>query len=370
MSNSLKITLFLTFSLHILRGQNGYQNLVVNPSFEQRILKVAPRTEDVIDSIEEFVGWQSPTGFRAEVYTTDESGFVIDIARGQRDFKPKTGKNVASLAPYGMKMNPEQTRGYDHRSYLQGELTEPLTVGQKYYVGFSTHYHCLATNNIALAFALAETVKDTSPRLRLTPVAIQNRVWDYDKNNIWSFVLDSFVADQAYKNLYIGNFFRNDSTTIGGSLTFGHYVAYVDDVFVLKAKNPLMQPKKIAPKPIVAKPVLSLPKVLNRVQFRVNSTDFDPESYPQLDSAALTLVRFSKLKILIKGHTSAEGNAENNQRLSERRAEVVKDYLVKKGIAAARLTTKGLGASQPISPENSEENRRLNRRIEFEIMSE
>jgi outer membrane protein OmpA-like peptidoglycan-associated protein len=370
MPKSLKITFLLTFFIHILKGQNSYQNLVINPSFEQRIVKVLPRTEDPIDSIEEFVGWSSPTGFRAMVYTTDESGFVIDIARGQRDFKAKTGKNVAALDPYGMKTNVEQTRAYDHRSYLQGELSEPLTVGQKYYVGFSNHYHCLATNSIGIAFALSETVKDTSPRLRLQPVAVQKNVLNYDEKNIWSFVLDSFIADKAYKNVYIGNFFRNDSTAIGGSVTFGHYIAYVDDVFVLKAKNPFMQPKKIVPKPVVANPILPLPKVLNRVQFRINSTDFEPESYAQLDSAALTLTNFPKLKILIKGHTSSEGNADHNQRLSERRAEAVKDYLTKKGIAAYRLTSKGLGASQPISGENSEENRRLNRRIEFEIMSE
>jgi outer membrane protein OmpA-like peptidoglycan-associated protein len=369
MSKSFKITFLFTFLLHILRGQNGYQNLVVNPSFEQRILTVKPHTEDAVDSIEEFVGWSSPTGFRAMVYTTDESGFVVDIARGQRDFKAKTGKNVAALDPYGMKMNGEQTRAYDHRSYLQGELTELLTVGQKYYVGFYTHYHCLATNNIGLAFALSETVKDTAPRLRLMPVAVQNRVWDYDKNNIWSFVLDSFVADQAYKNFYIGNFFRNDSTAIGGSLTFGHYVAYVDDVFVLKAKSPLMQPKKVVPK-VVVKPVLPLPKALNRVQFHVNSTEFESESFSQLDSAVLTLMNFPKLQILIKGHTSSEGNAEHNQRLSERRAEAVKDYLIKKGIAADRLLTKGFGETQPISEEKTEENRRLNRRIEFEITNE
>ena len=61
MSKSLKTTFLLTFMLQILRGQNGYQNLVVNPSFEQRILTVTPHTEDGIDSIEEFVGWTSPT---------------------------------------------------------------------------------------------------------------------------------------------------------------------------------------------------------------------------------------------------------------------------------------------------------------------
>jgi OmpA-OmpF porin, OOP family len=81
----------------------------------------------------------------------------------------------------------------------------------------------------------------------------------------------------------------------------------------------------------------------------------------------LTLIRFPKLQILIKGHTSSEGSTENNQRLSEQRAEAVKNYLIQKGIAAERLQTKGFGATQLISDETTEDNRRLNRRIEFEI---
>lgn len=369
MSKSLKITLFLTFTLHILRGQNGYQNLVVNPSFEQRIVTVLPRTVDAIDSIEEFVGWRSPTGFRAMVYTTDRTNFVVDIARGERDYKAKSGKNVAALDPFGFRYQTGLNKSEEKRSYLEGELTEPLVVGQKYYVGFSIHYHCLATNNVGIAFAIQENVKDTSTRLRLRPVIVQKIGTDYTPNNIWQFVVDSFIADAAYKHCYIGNFFRNDSTTVNGSLLFDHYVAYIDDVFVLKAKNPLMPPKKVTPKPSIAK-VVSSPKVLNRVQFKVNSTDFEPNSFTQLDSAALTLTRFPELQILIKGHTSSEGNAENNQRLSERRAEAVKNYLVQKGIAAERLQTKGFGASEPISVETTEDNRRLNRRIEFEIIGE
>jgi OmpA family len=365
MSKSLKITLFLIFLLQILRGQNDYQNLVVNPSFEQRVLTVAPHTVDMIDSIEEFVGWTSPTRIRAMVYTTLKTGFVVDIAPGERDYKAKTGKNVAAIDPFGFRYQVGLTKSEEKRSYLEGELTQPLVVGQKYYVGFSIHYHCLATNNIGIAFAFRENVKDTSPRLRLTPVAIQKIGVDYNSNNIWQFIVDSFVADQAYKNCYIGNFFRNDSTVINGSLLFDHYVAYIDDVFVLKAKNALMPPKKV-----VIKPISPLPKVLNRVQFKVNSTDFEPSSFPQLDSAALTLSNFPKLQILIKGHTSSEGSSEHNQRLSERRAEAVKNYLINKGINANRLQTKGFGSTEPIATETTEENRRLNRRIEFEIIAE
>ena len=185
------------------------------------------------------------------------------------------------------------------------------------------------------------------------------------KKNIWTFVVDSFVAEEAYTHCYIGNFLGNDSTTTNGSIQFGHYVAFIDDVFVMKAKTASMPPKKV-----VIKPIPPLPKVLNNVQFKVNSSDFEAHSFPQLDSAALTLINFPKLQILIKGHTSSEGNAENNQRLSERRAEAVKNYLINKGIAINRLQTKGFGATQPVSVEKTEDNRRLNRRIEFEIIAE
>lgn len=108
-----------------------------------------------------------------------------------------------------------------------------------------------------------------------------------------------------------------------------------------------------------------MPKILNRVQFRYNSTEFESFSYFQLDSAVLTLKGLPNLKILIVGHTSTEGAADKNQQLSERRAEAVKQYLVGKGIAAERLKTQGFGARQPLTSENSEEDRKRNRRIEF-----
>lgn len=367
MSKSLKITLFLIFCGPILRGQNGYQNLVVNPSFEQRIVNVPPRTVDMTDSIEEFVGWRSPTGYRAFVATTDPttSLIIFDFEPGQRDFKAKTGKNAAFIDPYGWQSSRSIGKTPEKRSYLEGELTEPLTVGQKYYVGFSIHFHCLATNNVGIAFGFPKEVKDTSVRLRLKPVAAQRFGVNYDKKNLWTFVVDSFVAEEAYTHCYIGNFLGNDSTATNGSIQFGHYVAFIDDAFVLKAKTASMPPKKV-----VVKPVPPLPKVLNSVQFKVNSTDFEANAFAQLDSAALTLINFPKLQILIKGHTSREGNADNNQRLSERRAEAVKNYLINKGITANRLETKGFGATQPIAAETTEENRRLNRRIEFEIIAE
>ena len=342
----------LLFTPFILRGQN--ENLVVNPSFEQRALSTNKYREvNVVDSIAEFLGWTSPSAPPAQVFSIDHRGFIAEDTepKGQRDFKAKTGLNVAAISPC------------TQRSYLEGELKTPLEVGMKYYVGFWLHYHCISTTGISIGFALKETIKDTSYRLNLPPIAYQKLLLDYDAKRIWVRIVDSFIADKAYKNFYIGNFLSRDSTATSGSKRFSHYVAYVDDVFVIKASDNVVPPRKV-----VVKPAPPIPKVLNRVHFRYNSSEFEPSSYPQLDSAVLTLKELSALKILIKGHTSTEGDAGRNQLLSEQRAVAVKNYLINKGIAAERLQTRGFGATQPLMTENTEEDKKLNRRIEFEVV--
>lgn len=337
-----------------LKSQN--ENLVVNPSFETRGLNTNKAHDmNEIDTVSEFIGWRCPTNYSGEIFGTDNRGFIAENTnlKGQRDFKAKTGINVASLW------------SCIRRSYLEGELKTPLEIGQKYYVGFWVHYHCISTNGVGISFAIKESLKDTSYRLNLPPVTFQKQLWDYDAKHIWLRVVDSFIADKSYQNFYIGNFLSRDSTATSGSKTFNHYVAYVDDVFVIKADDTVIQPKKT-----VLKPVSTIPKVLNRVQFQYNSAEFETSSYPQIDSAVLTLQSLPTLKILIKGHTSTEGNSANNQQLSEKRAEAVKNYLINKGIASERLQTKGFGATQPLTAENTEGDKKLNRRIEFEIIED
>ncbi len=74
------------------------------------------------------------------------------------------------------------------------------------------------------------------------------------------------------------------------------------------------------------------------------------------------------MKVRIEGHTDGLGEPKVLQELSEKRAEAIRDYLIGKGIEASRLKTKGLGASQPIAPNNMEENRRANRRVELRVL--
>ena len=76
------------------------------------------------------------------------------------------------------------------------------------------------------------------------------------------------------------------------------------------------------------------------------------------------------VRCLIKGHTSSEGNADYNQKLSERRAQAVLDYLIQKGIDPSRLRAKGYGSSQLLMTEDSEDAKNRNRRVEFEVLTD
>jgi OOP family OmpA-OmpF porin len=90
-------------------------------------------------------------------------------------------------------------------------------------------------------------------------------------------------------------------------------------------------------------------------------------SYDELDMVADFMKTNPKVEILLSGHTDNQGRHDLNMKLSRERVNVVKDYLVKKGIKDDRITSKGFGGTKPIADNESEETRALNRRVEFTI---
>ena len=75
-----------------------------------------------------------------------------------------------------------------------------------------------------------------------------------------------------------------------------------------------------------------------------------------------------EIKITIIGHTDNVGPVSYNQVLSEKRAKSIYDQLIKKGVQSGKLTYKGYGEEKPVVPNDTKENRQLNRRVEFEIL--
>ena len=89
------------------------------------------------------------------------------------------------------------------------------------------------------------------------------------------------------------------------------------------------------------------------VIFRQGKSTIDPAQYASIEMVAKYMKNHKDAKVKVQGYASPEGKAEFNQKLSEKRAEVVKNALVKKyKIAADRITIEGLGATDKLSSEN------------------
>ncbi|RUP00700.1 OmpA family protein [Hyphomicrobium sp.] len=103
------------------------------------------------------------------------------------------------------------------------------------------------------------------------------------------------------------------------------------------------------------------------INFARAKADLTPDSSQTLRDLAQIANECPSFKIQIEGHTDAEGTDERNQRLSDRRARAVADFLSENGVDPRRLTTIGYGATRPIADNASEEGRAKNRRIEFTV---
>jgi outer membrane protein OmpA-like peptidoglycan-associated protein len=105
--------------------------------------------------------------------------------------------------------------------------------------------------------------------------------------------------------------------------------------------------------------------VLRGVHFDFDKAIIRSDSVPILREAANTLKENPTVNVIVEGHTDSKGTEEYNQRLSVRRADAVKDYLVKHSVAANRLTARGKGESQPVASNDTEEGQAENRRVEL-----
>lgn len=107
---------------------------------------------------------------------------------------------------------------------------------------------------------------------------------------------------------------------------------------------------------------------LNNVYFDQSSYLLRPESYVQLNQLVGLLKSRPALRIEIAGHTDNVGDPRLNQALSENRARVITTYLITNGIAENRLRYRGYGQTQPIAANDTEENKRKNRRVEVRLL--
>lgn len=133
---------------------------------------------------------------------------------------------------------------------------------------------------------------------------------------------------------------------------------------------------KEEPKPVVAPVVKPEPTpapvppapVAFRGYFDFDSAMLKAQEIPELDAFANYMNEVKDSRVSIVGHTDSMGPEAYNQKLSEKRAGMVKEYLESKGISADRMDVSGAGESQPAVKNDTRANRALNRRVEVEIV--
>ena len=105
-----------------------------------------------------------------------------------------------------------------------------------------------------------------------------------------------------------------------------------------------------------------------KIHFKPNKSDIDQNLIDDLQNFALFLKENKGYDVIIYGYTDSMGNAKKNQALSQRRANAVKEVLIRYGISATRLTAIGKGEADPVADNATPEGRAQNRRIEVELL--
>ncbi len=101
--------------------------------------------------------------------------------------------------------------------------------------------------------------------------------------------------------------------------------------------------------------------------FATNSARVQPGLYSELDRIAQVMVQYPNTKIRVEGHTDSVGSESYNQKLSERRANAVKNILIQRGVAPERIIAIGYGETMPVADNSTPEGKSRNRRVEIKI---
>jgi len=151
--------------------------------------------------------------------------------------------------------------------------------------------------------------------------------------------------------------------TVGLSFSFGGAKK------VVEAKpEPPAPVEEVKPAPVVeeAKPeIIEKGRTTLNVEFDFDKATIKKGYYKDIDDLVTVMKQYPDVNIEIDGHTDSIGTAAYNKKLSQKRAEAIKKYMVEKGgIAADRLTAKGYGEEKPIASNKTKEGRQKNRRVE------
>lgn len=379
-------------------AQADDNNLVENPSFE-----IADKVKKLnkLKKIDVANGWSSPTAMKADLYSTQakEVATIPDNEQGREFPYGSEEGNYAGIVAYSY-------NNKEPRTYLQTKLIGPMQKDVEYCVKYHVSLSDLSkygVNNLGMYISKdpidIQTKEDIifqkEKELAKVVVPLNNEV----KNIRYGFepICAVYKASGKEEFIIIGNFMNNKDTKyeklnkksdIKGS-QFPKAYYYVDQVEVFVLENPEdcdCSNKKesttgesvIYHKQFTSEDAFTVEQQVkfSTVYFDNLKSEIDPIIVSDLDNLATILKENSELKIQINGHSdkvevataSKEPDNAKWQKLDVQRAEIIKAYLVDKGINESRLSVKTHGAIRSASDGDAEIDKAKNRRVEFVIV--
>lgn len=340
------------------------QNLIPNPDFENEIADPEKNGRKV--KYFTCTDWESPNPGTPDFFTTKRSW---NAQNNVVKPKPFSGKCYVGLVFFPDSSNPDG----GVCEYLQCKLKEKLKSNTHYC--FTLHLrpdelrgYSLNEINYALT---AEKIRDKKDFMRLDSYETMGAKKQVFEPKAWNKISGCYLAQGGEEYLTIGIFnqrCRRISLSSPAKPFRGFYF-FFDNISLVEVKDTAscgcnkLTVIKDAPSSFSA--ALNKPLVLHNINFETNKATLLPGSDIELDKLATYLKDNPHLKIKITGHTDNTGSEPDNLKLSKARAETVAAFLIAKGINRLRVSAEGLGSSTPLTPNDSEENRRLNRRVEF-----
>jgi OmpA-OmpF porin, OOP family len=346
----LVVSLF--FSTTYSQAKKG-KNLIPNPSFEIHKSKSG--------DIKAAAPWKG-------VGTVDY--YIKPEKRDVSQYKgARTGEGYAGLRFQS-----------DYKEYMHVKLIEPLEKGKVYH--FKMYIRLLEANNVTV------TVKQLGAYFSQTEFQVgmifnEEGLVDTTYNKglsgtlNWILIQGDYTAKGDEKYVIIGNFrtrMKDDFVKKNkwSLFEFKEAYYYIDDLS-LREKLAEIDSTTLGDKE--ASPVDWIPYAFEGGQtFEIKNIYFEKgtgkllsTSYPSLDGLAKAFIDHPSMEISINGHTDKLATEEEEKRISKEKAKEVYDYLRSKGVTN-QLVFKGFGSSQPIAPNDSEEYKIKNRRVEVTII--
>jgi len=350
----LSFLVVLLFSVPSFSQNKKGKNVIPNPSFEERKSKGS--------DIKAAIPWK---GVGTVDYYMKPDKRDVSKYKGAR-----TGTSYAGLRFQA-----------DYKEYMHVKLLETLEKGEVY--EFKMYIRILEAENVTVTVKqLGAFFSETEFRIGMefNEQGLVDTTYSKGISGTlnWILIQGDYTASGNEKYMIIGNFrtkMKDDFVKKNKWSLFAFQEAYyyIDDLSLCKKNQEDDTPKYNSEGGIVnwLPHAFSAGKSfdIKNLFFEKGTTKLLSESDKALDELAKKLMEKPLTSIQINGHMDKFGNEEEEKRISKERAKVVYDYLKAKGVNN-QMIFKGMGSSQPIAPNDSEEYKAKNRRVEVSILKE